>query len=76
MASFLMFFEVFGPTIAVWSPKSGCPSAESSYFDFELLILVATATRDEIQSSKWFCTAFYGASMDETIERVASNFVP
>ena len=40
-----------------------CPIKESIYLD-------------EIQSSKWFCTAFYGASMDETIERVASNFVP
>ena len=42
----------------------------------ELLFSVATATRDEIQSQKWFCTAFYGASMDETTETVASNLSP
>ena len=71
-----MIFEVSGPTAAVQSPKSGCPSAESPYFDFELLFLIATATRDVIQSQKWFCTAFYGASMDKTTETVTSNFVP
>ena len=48
MASYLVFFEVSGPTVAVYSPKSGYPSAESPHFDFELLFLVATATRDDI----------------------------
>ena len=76
MVSFLVFFEVSGPTVAVKSPKSGYPSAESPHFDIELLFLVATAMQDEIQSQKWFCTAFYGASMDETTETVANNFVP
>ena len=54
------FFEVSCPTVAVWSPKSGYSSAEAPYFDFELLFLVASATRVEIESQKYFCTAFYG----------------
>ena len=65
MASFLVFFEVSAPMVAVWSPKSGYSSAEASYFDFELLFLVASAMQVEIKSQKYFCTAFYGASMDE-----------
>ena len=73
MALFLVFFEVAGSTVAVKFPKSGYSSAESPYFDFELQFLVTTATQDEIQSQKWFCT---GASMDETTETVASSFVP
>ena len=76
MVSFLVFFRVSSPTVAVYSPKSSYPSAETPYLDFEVLFLVASATRVEIQSQKWFCTAFYGACMDETTETVASDFVP
>ena len=36
MASFLVFFEVFGSVVAVYPPKSGYSSAEAPYFDFEL----------------------------------------
>ena len=46
-------FEVFGSTVV------------APYFDFELQFLVAAATWAEIESHKWFCTAFYGVSMDE-----------
>ena len=41
MASFLVFFKVFGSAVAVYPPKSGYCSAEAPYFDFELQILVA-----------------------------------
>ena len=51
--------------VAVDPQKSGYPSVEAPYFDFELQFLVATAMQVEIQSQKWFCTAFYGVSMDE-----------
>ena len=51
MAPFLVFFKVSGQTVAVQSPKCGCLSAEaeaeSPYCGFELLFLVATATRDD-----------------------------
>ena len=56
--------------------KSGYSSAGAPHFDVELLFLVATATRVKIQSQKRFCIAFYGTSMDETTETIASNFVP
>ena len=65
MASFLVFFEVFDSTVAVYPPRSGYSSAEAPYFDFELQFLVAAATQVEIEFHKWFCTAFYGVSMDE-----------
>ena len=61
----LVFFEVSGSTVAVQSPKSGYSSAETSYFDFELLFLAASATQVEIESHNCFCTVFYGASMDK-----------
>ena len=61
MASFLVFLGGSSRKVAVESPKSGYPSAEATYFDFELQFLVATAARVEIQSQKWFCT---GVSMD------------
>ena len=41
MALFLVFFEV---AVAVYPPKSGYPSAEAPYFDFELQFFVAAAT--------------------------------
>ena len=63
MVSFLVFFEVFSSAVAVYPPKSGYPSAPC--FDFELQFLVAAATQIDIESKKWFCTAFYGVSMDE-----------
>ena len=65
MASFFVFLAVSGSAVAVYPPNSGYPSAEAPYFDFELRFLVAAATRIEIQSRKWFCTASYGVSMDE-----------
>ena len=49
MASFLVFFEVSGPTAAVQSPTGGYPSAEAPYFDFELRFLVGTTTQVEIR---------------------------
>ena len=52
MASFLVFFEVSSRTIAVYSSISGYPSAATPYFDFELLFLVATTMRVEIESQK------------------------
>ena len=59
MALFLVFFGVSSQTVAVYSPIDGYPSAETPYLDFELQLLVATATRVEIQSQKMFCTVFY-----------------
>ena len=76
MVSFLVFFDVSEPTVAVQSPKSGYPSAESPHLDFELLFLVATTMQDEIHSQKWFCTVFYGASIYKTTETVASKLCP
>ena len=65
MASILVFFKVFGSVVAVYPPKSGYPSAEAPYFDFELQYLVAAATQVKIESHKWFYTVFYGVSMDK-----------
>ena len=76
MALFLVFFGVSSPTVAVYSPKSGYPSAETPYLEFELLFLVVSATRVEIQSQKWFVQHSMEYSMDETIVALASNFVP
>ena len=46
---------MFGSAVAVYySPKSGYPSAEAPYFDFELRALVAAATRVEIESQSGF----------------------
>ena len=64
MVSFLVFFEVFGSVVAVYPPKSGYSITEGPYFDFELQFLVVAAMRVEIESHKWFYTAFYGVSMD------------
>ena len=48
-------FDVFGSAVAVYySPKSGYPSAEAPYFDFELRALVAAATQVEIESQSSF----------------------
>ena len=44
MVSFLVFFGVSSQTVAVYSSKSGYPSAETPYLDFELQFLLATAT--------------------------------
>ena len=65
MALFLVFFEVLGSVVAVYPPKSDYSSAEAPYFDFELPFLVVAAMRVEIESHKWFYTAFYEVSMDE-----------
>ena len=46
---------MFGSAVAVYySPKSGYPSAEAPYFDFELRALVAAATQVEIESQSSF----------------------
>ena len=56
----------FGSAVAVYPPKSGHPSAEASYFDFERHFLVVTAMQVQIESHKWFSTASYGVlSMNE-----------
>ena len=60
-----VFFLVFGSAIAVDPPKSGYPSADAPYFNFELQFLVVTAMRVETESQKLFCTAFYGVNIDE-----------
>ena len=65
MASFLVLFKIFGSAVAVYPRKSGYPSVEASYFHLELQFLVTTDTRIKIDSQKWVCTAFYGASMDK-----------
>ena len=65
MVSFLVFFKVFGLVVAVYPPKRDYSSAEAPYFDFELRFLVVAATQVEIESHKWFYTAFCGVSMDE-----------
>ena len=70
------FFEVSGPTVAVRSPKRGYFSAETPYFDFELLFLVASATRVEIESQKCFCTTFYGEVWTKTTKTVLTGFIP
>ena len=61
MALVLVFFSDFGSAIALCPPKSGYPSTEVSYFDFEFRFLVAADTQIKIQSK----SGFVRVSMDK-----------
>ena len=65
MASFLVFFEVSGPAVAVHSQKKWLSQCRGTILRFELLFLVVTATLIKIEYQKCFCKVFYGASKHE-----------
>ena len=64
-ACIVWLYHACSYTVGIYPPKFGYPSAKAPCFDFELQFLVAAATWIEIESQKWFCTVFYGVSMDE-----------
>ena len=68
-------FKISGPTVAMESPKSGYSSAEASYYDFELLFLVVSATLVEIESHKCFVQHSMEQLNIKTTKTVVTDFI-
>ncbi len=69
------FFDVFKVSGSMSSPESGYHSEKEPYFDFELLFLVATATRVERRVQNVVLYSVLWSKYGQTTETAVNDFV-